>query len=173
MPTRSGQGLRPASGREGQEAQSRRGAVEPVLSGPALGEMQGRAVRLAGDAPGQGDGASHEGLDGGHRFKQAGALRKPKLPRREGGLYTSLAEPRHIAYRHGWTRETVSTRERFGADNQPCHFGAVQSRLSYASDRTGACAARQHGSVPSQVLEANWRIVSVPPTANQSWQRFP
>ena len=40
------------SGREWQGAQSGQGAVELDFPGPALGEMQGEAPRLAGDASG-------------------------------------------------------------------------------------------------------------------------
>lgn len=55
-------------------AQSRQGAVELVLLGPALGEMRGGAARLAGDASSHGEEASPEGLGGGHRFTQTDAV---------------------------------------------------------------------------------------------------
>ena len=56
---------RTASGREGQDSQSRQGRAELVLPGPALREMQGETACFAGDASGQGEEASSEGL-GGH-----------------------------------------------------------------------------------------------------------
>ena len=61
------------SGREGQGAQSSQGTAELVLPGPALGQVQGEAARLAGDASGQGEEASPQGLGGRHRLAQTDA----------------------------------------------------------------------------------------------------
>ena len=44
-----------------------------VSPGPALGKVQGEAARRAGDASGQGEEASPEGLGGCYRFAQADA----------------------------------------------------------------------------------------------------
>ena len=62
-----------ASGRKRQCAQSAQGAAELVLPGPDLGEMQGETASFAGDASGQGNEASPEGLGGGHRLAQPDA----------------------------------------------------------------------------------------------------
>ena len=43
------------------------------LPGPALGQVQGEAARLAGDASGQGEEASPQGLGGRHRLAQTDA----------------------------------------------------------------------------------------------------
>ena len=56
------------SGRERRGAQSRQGAIELILPGPALEEMQGETAPFAGEAPGQREAASSEGLGGRHRF---------------------------------------------------------------------------------------------------------
>ena len=63
------------SRRECQGAQSRQGAAELILPGPALGEMRGDAMCFAGDASGQGEEASSERVGGGHRLAQAEACR--------------------------------------------------------------------------------------------------
>ena len=69
----TGQTPRAWSRRERQCAQSGQGTTELVLPGPALGEMQGETARLAGDASGQGEEASSEGLGGRHWLAQADA----------------------------------------------------------------------------------------------------
>ena len=61
------------SGREWQGTQSGQGAVELVFPGPALGQMQGEAAGLAGDASGQGEEASPDGLGGCRRLCQSDA----------------------------------------------------------------------------------------------------
>ena len=61
------------SGGEWQGAQSGQGAVELGLPGPALGEMEGEAPRLAGDASGQGEEAPAEGLGSYQLLFQADA----------------------------------------------------------------------------------------------------
>ena len=63
----TGQTPRAWSRRERQCAQSGEGTTELVLPGPALRQMQGESARLAGDASGQGEEASSEGLGGRHR----------------------------------------------------------------------------------------------------------
>ena len=62
-----------ASGREWQGAQSGPGAAELVSPGPALGEMQGEAACLGGEAYGQGEEARLEGTGGDQLLSQAGA----------------------------------------------------------------------------------------------------
>ena len=64
---------RARSGREWQGAQSLQGGAELVLPRPAVGQVQGEAACLAGDASGQGEEASSEGLGGCHRFAQTDA----------------------------------------------------------------------------------------------------
>ena len=61
------------SGWEWQGAQSRQGGAELISPGPALGEMQGYPAGLAGDASGQGEEASPEGLGGGRQLAQTDA----------------------------------------------------------------------------------------------------
>ena len=72
---RSPSALTPAlqSGWEWNGAQPRQGATELVFPGPVLGQVQGEAARLAGDASGQGEEASPEGLGGCYRFAQTDA----------------------------------------------------------------------------------------------------
>ena len=61
------------SGWERQDAESRQGGVEMVLPRPPLGQMQGEAAGLAGEASGQGEETSPEGLGGCHWFAQTDA----------------------------------------------------------------------------------------------------
>ena len=80
------------SGRKRQGAQSRQGGAELVLPGPALGKMQGEPAGLAGEASGDGEEASSEGLGGGHRLAQgdatgpAGQVVSDDLHRQPGGI---------------------------------------------------------------------------------------
>ena len=69
----TGQTPRARSGKEWQGAQSRQCGAELVLPGPALGEMQGDATCFAGDAYGQGEEASSEGLGGCRRLTRTDA----------------------------------------------------------------------------------------------------
>ena len=70
---RTGQTPRAASGREWQGAQSRQGGAELISPSQLLGEMHGEAAGLAGEASGQGEKASPEGLGGGHQLTQTDA----------------------------------------------------------------------------------------------------
>ena len=54
-----------ASGRERQGSQSLQGATELVFPGPVLGQMQGEATGLAGDASGEGEEPFYAGSSGG------------------------------------------------------------------------------------------------------------
>ena len=61
------------SGWQLQCPQSRQGAAELILPGPALGKMQGETACLAGDASREGEEASAQGLGGRHRLVQTDA----------------------------------------------------------------------------------------------------
>ena len=68
------------SGRERQGARSLQGITELVLPGPALGKIQSEAVGLAGEASGQGEEASPQGLGSGNRFAECDArLQRARL----------------------------------------------------------------------------------------------
>ena len=57
-------GGRAPSGWEWQRSESSQGATELGFPGPALGKMQSEAARRAGEASGEGEEASSEGLGG-------------------------------------------------------------------------------------------------------------
>ena len=63
----------PPSDRERQGAQSGQCATEQCFPGPALGEMQDEAAGRAGEASGEGEEPSAQGLGGGGSFFQSDA----------------------------------------------------------------------------------------------------
>ena len=63
----------PPSGRERQGSQSCQGAIELILPGPVLGQVQSQAAGRAGEPSGEGEEAPPEGLGGCQLLAQADA----------------------------------------------------------------------------------------------------
>ena len=99
---RRGQTPKAASGKERQSSQSGQRTTELVLPGPALGKMQGEAAGRAGDASGQREEASSEGLGGYHLLAQtdarrpAGQVMGRDLHRQPGGVGGGTARLRDL-----------------------------------------------------------------------------
>ena len=94
------------SGWEWKGSQSSGGATELVFPGPALGQMQGEAARLAGEPSGEGEEASSERL-GGHQLLAQTEARRPAgqqlcwLSRKMGNFGGTRTTPCRVIFDHG------------------------------------------------------------------------
>ena len=103
---RAGQTPAAPSGRRWQDTQSRQGAAELVLPGPASGKMQCETARRAGEPSGHGEEPPPEGLGGCHRLAEADARRPAGqqlcwLSRKMGNFCGTRTTPCRVIFDHG------------------------------------------------------------------------